>query len=246
MKITALGVGEAFEEQMHNTSFLIENDCTMLIDCGYSAVRQIWKYNASADFLDIIYISHFHADHYFGLPALLFRMKEDGRKNPLTIISHRGAKSKINTLMKMAYKYSLLSMGFKINFKEVKHGMQLKVNELELQFARTVHAVPNLAVKVSHNGSSVAFSGDGLFLKTTEPLYRDVDLLINECYYASKSSSVHATLKDVLPMAERNNVKKLLLVHIGRAEKEAVKKIVSAYTGPVKVIIPREGYQVGL
>ena len=75
MKVIFLGVGEAFDEDVPNNSHLIETGKTkILLDCGMTATPQVWKYNKDQNFIDSVYISHWHADHYFGLPGLLLRM----------------------------------------------------------------------------------------------------------------------------------------------------------------------------
>ena len=47
MEITFLGVGEAFDEEIPNTSMLIrtviaEEPVTVLLDCGYSVAPRFW------------------------------------------------------------------------------------------------------------------------------------------------------------------------------------------------------------
>ncbi|MCX6722879.1 MAG: MBL fold metallo-hydrolase [Candidatus Staskawiczbacteria bacterium] len=93
MKIIFLGVGEAFDENLPNNSQLIITDKTkLLLDCGFTVPPQLWKYNPDYNFLDAIYISHQHADHYFGLPAILLRMWEGGREKDLLLFVPKNSK----------------------------------------------------------------------------------------------------------------------------------------------------------
>jgi len=157
-------------------------------------------------------------------------MKEDKRKNPLTIISHRGVKTKLNTLMKLAYKTSVNSMGFKIYFKEVRHGMNLKVNELNFSFGRTMHTIPNLAVRIEDNkkdgeSKSIIYSGDGSIVKTSEKFFDNCDLLIQESFYINKTEygQYHSGLKNINELVNKN-IKKIALVHISRKENDKIKQ----------------------
>ncbi len=84
MKVEFVGVGEAFDETLPNNSQILQwGDSRLLIDCGYSIPHAFWKHHPDSEYLDAIYISHRHADHYFGLPSILVRMAEDGRKKKL-------------------------------------------------------------------------------------------------------------------------------------------------------------------
>ena len=78
MKVIFLGNGEAFDERYPNHSHLVLSDKTaLMLDCGDSAVRQIWKYTKDHSLIDALYITHRHSDHLFGIPALLGRMLEE-------------------------------------------------------------------------------------------------------------------------------------------------------------------------
>ena len=66
MKVTFLGVGEAFDENNTHTCILVEAaGRRMLVDCGATAPPSVWHQSKRPDYLDGIFISHFHADHVF-------------------------------------------------------------------------------------------------------------------------------------------------------------------------------------
>src|SRR3989344_1524763 len=170
MKLTRLGVGEAFDETLPNNSHLVLSKTNLLLDCGYSIPPQLWRYNSDQSFLDAIYISHLHADHYFGIPVLLTRMWEEKRKKPLAIICQKGAKSQISELIDFAYKDIASKFEFKLDFVEVESKQKIKFNEFGLSFAPTIHSVPNLAIRVETKNKAVCYSGDGQFTEETERL----------------------------------------------------------------------------
>ena len=83
VEVTFLGVGEAFDEKLTNTSVLVkvEEGCSnvrLLMDCGFTVPSQFWREGLHVDALDAVWISHFHGDHFFGVPALLVRFLEEG------------------------------------------------------------------------------------------------------------------------------------------------------------------------
>jgi ribonuclease Z len=61
----------------------------ILIDCGEGTQRQLLRSVGLAD-LDEIYLTHFHADHWLGLPGMLKTFDLRGREKPLTIYGPPG------------------------------------------------------------------------------------------------------------------------------------------------------------
>jgi ribonuclease BN (tRNA processing enzyme) len=240
MKVVFLGVGEACDENYPNNSHLILSDTALLLDCGYSVPGQLWKYNPEPSFPDAIFISHDHADHYFGIPALLVRMWEEKRTNPLTFICPKGLKRLIEGLIERGYKNLYNGLPFAVKYLEVMEGQKVSFNELSLSFASTLHSARNLAIRVDNGFNSVCYSGDGMFDEKTEKLYSNADLVIHESYFYDRATSGHACITGLIDMAKRNNIKCLALTHLHRnMRKSESERISLAITGEnVKVILP--------
>lgn len=171
MQIKFLGVGEAFDNNLPNNSHLLESEKTkMLVDCGYSVPQQWFKLNKDADFLDAIYISHKHADHFFGLPMVLMRMWEEGRTKPITIICQKELIEFFRDFTEVAYRDFSKKFKYEINFIGAKYGQTIEFNDLKLSFAPTIHSIENLAIKVSNEENSYCYSGDRQFIEETVEL----------------------------------------------------------------------------
>ncbi|MCX6388717.1 MAG: ribonuclease Z [Solirubrobacterales bacterium] len=61
----------------------------LLVDCGEGTQRQLVKSTGLAD-LDAVFITHFHADHWLGLPGLLKTFDLRDRERPLTVHGPEG------------------------------------------------------------------------------------------------------------------------------------------------------------
>lgn len=216
MKVVFLGVGEAGDEQYPNNSSLILSTTNLLLDCGFAVPQQLWKYNPNQEFIDAVYISHPHADHYFGVPGLLIRMLEEKRIKPITFICQKGMANRLLHLMELGYKDCQKIFPFQVNYLEVENGQTIQFNEFSLSFAPTVHPVSNLAIKVKLNNRSVCYSGDGMFTKETEALYHASDLVIHEAFALHGPIAGHATIDALLDMVQRNDVTSLALTHLQR------------------------------
>jgi len=147
MRVTILGCGEAFDERFPNTSILVETaGQTVLCDCGFSVPRQLWDHVPDPNAIDTIYISHPHADHYFGLPAALGRMWEDGREKPLTILSQPAVLDQIRDLAEYGYRTLPARFKYPIRWEPAAPDKNVELGGTEFRFAPTLHSVTNLAV----------------------------------------------------------------------------------------------------
>jgi ribonuclease Z len=61
----------------------------ILIDCGEGTQRQLVRSCGLADFSDV-FLTHFHVDHWLGLPGLLKTLDLRDRGRPLTVYGPRG------------------------------------------------------------------------------------------------------------------------------------------------------------
>jgi ribonuclease BN (tRNA processing enzyme) len=240
MKVIFLGVGEAFDEDVPNNSALVISDTKLLLDCGYAIPTQLWKYNNNQSFLDAVFISHLHADHYFGIPVLLTRMFEEKRTKHFTIICEKGSKKIIQTLMESAYRGFAAKFEFPVIYKEVKEGDRIRLNELNLEFAHSIHSISNLAVRVSDGKHTVCYSGDGMFNERTERLYKNSDLLIHEAFLYDEKRVGHGCMTDLIDMAKRRSIKCIAFTHIQRNFRkkklnEAKKKLSEKN---IKILVP--------
>jgi ribonuclease Z len=81
----------------------------LLFDCGEGTQRQLVRSVGLAD-LDAVFLTHFHADHWLGLPGLLKTFDLRGRQRPLTIYGPPGLREMISLGLRAAgrVRYELL------------------------------------------------------------------------------------------------------------------------------------------
>jgi len=215
-EVTVLGCGEAFDERYTNTSLLVRAEQkTILLDCGYSAPAPLWNAVHDASELDLIYISHTHADHCFGLPAVLGRMWEEGRTKPLVILSQPPLLGPLRGLMESGYPGLAARFQYPIEYREAAPATPLDWEGMRFAFAPTRHSVTNLAVRVETGAGKFCYSGDGQFTDDSRALFAGTDLLVHEAY-SFEPSPIHGDFAGVIGMAAEQNVRQLALVHIKR------------------------------
>ena len=105
MRIKFLGTGSAQTSlnRFHSSFLISSSNHNLLVDCGDGISKAILKQNIDFNSIDSILISHFHADHYSGLPSLITQMKLLSRKNDLTIFVHSSEKDFLENFIFHSY-----------------------------------------------------------------------------------------------------------------------------------------------
>jgi len=73
----------------------------LLFDCAEGTQRQLLRCDVGLVELEEIFLTHFHADHYLGLPGMLKTYSLRGRELPLTIYGPRGLRDLLTTLRRI-------------------------------------------------------------------------------------------------------------------------------------------------
>ncbi len=108
----------------------------LLFDCGEGTQRQLLRSDVGLVELEEIFLTHYHADHYLGLPGMLKTFALRGREIPLTIYGPRGLDDLFGTLRRifgrLTYPVSTVELepdarldrdGYAIESFRVEHGV---------------------------------------------------------------------------------------------------------------------------
>ena len=226
MKITFLGVGEACDPLHGNTSLLVapeeQGGEQVLLDCGFTVPHVYFGGNTDPQQPAALFVSHFHGDHFLGIPLLLLRFWEAGRRKPLTITGRPGIQKKIYQLMELAYPGFLARLQFDLDFIALEAGRDYELAGFTGRVAEGEHSQPNLAIRLDRGGRSMFYSGDGRPSAATSELAKGCRLVVHEAYGVVDETPGHASMESALAFARQAGAAELALVHIGRGNRPVV------------------------
>jgi ribonuclease Z len=132
----------------------------LLFDCGEGTQRQLLRSVGLLD-IDAVYITHFHADHWLGLPGMLksFALRE--RSEPLTVYGPAGCSELIGAMRvvygRLPYKLSVVELspaqtvrgdGYVVAAVPVRHKGDACFGYALVEDARPGHLDPQLAERL--------------------------------------------------------------------------------------------------
>jgi ribonuclease BN (tRNA processing enzyme) len=214
MKLTVVGCsGSVPGPDGPASAYLVEHDgVRLLLDLGSGALGPLYRYVDPVD-IDVVLLSHLHADHCLDLCAYAVarRFGPAGPPPPVPVVAPAGAAQRIAA----AYgPESRLDDVFA--FSDLVAG-QWEIGPFEVRTARVNHPVETYAIRVSAGGRSVTYSADTGRSKALVELARGSDLLLCEATFpdgADTPQDLHLTGREAGEHAERAGVERLLLTHI--------------------------------
>src|SRR2546429_1386099 len=220
MQLRFVGCGDALGSGgRSNTCFHVTGQgANVLIDCGASSLPALKRLGIARNDIDLILITHFHGDHFAGLPFLLLDAQFSRRGRPLVIAGPEGIEMRLTQVMEALFEHS----------SKTRQRFELSVVALKPEQARSFGAVkvtpfpvvhgesggPFLAYRVEAEGRVIAYSADSEWTETLIPTAHNADLFIAEAYYYEKIVKNHLSLTTLEAHLGEINAKKLILTHM--------------------------------
>jgi ribonuclease BN (tRNA processing enzyme) len=221
MKLQFVGCGDAFGSGgRQNTCFHVTGcSANFLIDCGATALPALKRLGVARNDIELILITHFHGDHFAGLPFFLLDAQFSHRSRPLVIAGPQGIETRLAQVMEALFEHS----------SATKQKFDLSVVALKPEEKRTFGAIgvtpfpvvhgesggPFLAYRIEAEGRVIAYSADTEWTETLVPLAKDADLFIAEAYTYDRLVKNHLSLATLEAHLAEIRPKRLILTHMG-------------------------------
>ena len=220
MQLRFVGCGDAFGSGgRNNTCFHVTGRrVNFLIDCGASSLPALKRERIARDDIDLILITHFHGDHFGGLPFLLLDAQFTRRSRPLVIAGPEGIETRLNQVMEALFENSSKTeQRFDLRVVALKPEISSSFGEVRVTPFPVVHGEsggPFLGYRIETEGRVIAYTADTEWTEALIPLGRAADLFIAEAYTFDRPVKNHLSLKALEAHLADIKPKRLILTHM--------------------------------
>jgi ribonuclease Z len=184
-RLTVLGSGDAFSGCGCNAAYLV--DGRVLVDCGAPVQALLPRVGMTAAAIDVVMVTHFHADHTYMLPMLLGARAFAGElRAGLTIAGPPGTREYVRRLLITGYGHHLVGLieeRLQLRWLVLQDGARAEVHGYTLRAHAVVHSTgPSLAYTVQRGDAAViGFSGDTSLCSGLRRAIAEADVMVSEC-----------------------------------------------------------------
>jgi len=200
-----LGSGNAFAAGRYWSSFIV--DGRYLFDASPVILPHLKRCGVALEEIEAVFISHFHGDHFFGLPFLLLEYAElTPRTKELTILGPPGIQERLRTVTEAGYPHLMSKeTTYQQTYRDLEDGLTGEVGGLRF-LARSVSHVDGLecfGFRAEIGGRTVAYSGDSVLCDQLVDLGDGVDVFVLECSCWDDSCGPHMNPDDIRELRRR-------------------------------------------
>lgn len=237
MKTTLVGTG-AIHSPNNSASVLIDDK--ILIDVPNVSEKNLMRLGKKIQDIELILITHLHADHYFDLPFIFAYNKVVESQKKLYIVGPKRTKEIVMSVTHLAFSiYFDEYIEEHVEFIEVEgnsnieilEGYNIKSEKVEHGNAETYGYIINDRLGIT--GDSKRCEGIENIIKKSQKIIIDVSMI--------KSISVHMGIDDINILVEKYPEKQFIATHMRDITRQELKK-----SNIQRLIIPEDGYEFEL
>lgn len=217
--LTFLGTGNFNAQGRYWNSFLIGD--RLLVEPSPIALAHLHRAGRDATHIDVIFLSHFHADHSFGWPFLLLN-QISRRHTPLWVVGPPGVAAFLENMVCAGAIDHLVEAdrsrggGFPLHYVEA-NGAAQEAGGVRFRAVPVEHdpALACFGYLIEHEGRTLGYSGDTRLCAGLRTIAAGAELLVLECNQAHGQPRVHMSLEGVRTLRAEFPGLPIVLTHMG-------------------------------
>ena len=201
LELTFLGSGNAFTPGGRYWSSFLANG-RYLFDIPPTVLPHLKRLGQPAVNISVVFITHFHGDHFAGLPFLLLEYAYlSPRRDDLHIIGPPGLGPFLEDFVERCYPgLSEQEAAYRRVHIEADPTRSQNLGDLPFQAVRMQHTSGRLdcfGYRVAVGGKILAYTGDTEYCPQVPALAEDSDVLVVDATYSRGSGPDHMGLDDI-------------------------------------------------
>jgi ribonuclease BN (tRNA processing enzyme) len=224
MQLQFVGSGDAFGSGgRFNTCFHVAGrEFNFLIDCGASSLVAMKRFGVDCNAIDLIVLTHYHADHCGGVPFFILDAQYLSRRTrPLTIAGPPPLNDWFARQMEAAFEGLLrTTRKFELTLTELAPGAPWRFRNAEIRSFQVPHGAPpesSHGYRIDMDDRVLAVSGDTEWTDTLIDIGRDADLFVSEAYVYDGPVHMHLAYRQLVEKLPLIRPKRLIITHMSEA-----------------------------
>jgi len=156
VQIVFLGTSGSWPTPKRNVSAIAvkRGPEVILFDCGEGTQRQFMLSKLSFMQVSRVFLTHFHGDHFLGLPGMVQSMSMNGRERELLVYGPKGTEGLVENLVTLGHFRS----AFPVVGKGLRGGEAVDCGEYAVRAVESAHTVPALGYALEEGPRPGRFS----------------------------------------------------------------------------------------
>ena len=220
-RVTVLGSGDAFGAggRLFGCYLVETRSATFLLECSPSVLQGLKRVPCDPGRIDFVLVSHFHGDHFGGVPFLLMEYRyQRPRTRPLALYGPSGLRGRVEDLFAALYRrIAAMEAPFEVTYDEVRPGTPFRARDVLIEPFGVSH-VPELSClgyRLTADGKTICFSGDSVWSPELKAAAEGADLFLCECSTYETQLDIHVAYPDVAAEAASLGCSRIVLTHLG-------------------------------
>ena len=220
-EVVFIGTSDAFGAGGRRQSAVLSRGTrgSLLIDCGSTTNTGLSELGIERDEIDAIVVSHFHADHFGGVPLFLLAARYvDARRRPLLIAGPPDVEQRVRSLAAAMGHPMERDPGFEVSFRELPPGATHEVGPAKVESFDTRHQLESHphGYRIDCGGQVVVYSGDTGWFPELPQRAAGADLFICECTQHHADLDFHLSLEELSDHRNEFDCGRHVLTHLGK------------------------------
>lgn len=223
MRVVFVGTSDAFGAggRRQSAIYVATSGGGLLLDCAPTTASGLAALGIERNAIDAIAVSHFHADHFAGIPQLLLAaMYQDERRRPLLVAGPPGVEARVRAAAEaIGHGLAQRTLPYPLRFVELPASATVDLGPARVTSFPTHHqpeCVPH-GLRLAAEGRTLVFSGDTGWFDLLPAHLRGADLAICECTFLAPAFEYHLDYQTLRERAAWFGCRRLVLTHLGPA-----------------------------